>query len=222
MLTYDVVVPAWNAEATIAHTLESILAQTIPPDRVIVIDDGSTDGTVELARSVGVEVISQRKAGPGAATTRGLAMATATVVAMLDADDLWLPQKMERQLAVLSKATGPTAVTTLQREFRHGHVDDGRGEIRSGLNRSSLVLPLALARQVGPVIDPEGGRGDMVDWLRRVRASGILIREIDEVLVLRRIIAGSFSYGRDPLRDRGYIAVAYEALRARRRTSRKP
>lgn len=216
MLKYDVIVPAWNAEATIADTLASIRAQTCPPERIIVVDDGSTDGTAALARSSGAEVIAQRNSGPGAATTNGIAAASSGVVAMLDADDIWLPQKMELQLAVLAEAQAPTGVTTLQRQFRHGQADDGTGEVRAGLNRSSLAIPLVLARRVGPIIDPKGGRGDMVDWLRRVRASGVVIHEIAEVLVLRRIIPGSMSYGRDRLRDRGYLEVAHAALRARR------
>jgi glycosyltransferase involved in cell wall biosynthesis len=221
-VSYDVVIPAWNAEATLAETLRSVRAQTVPPQRIIVIDDGSTDATAELARAAGAELVSQPNAGPGAATTRGMATATADILAMVDADDLWLPHKMERQLAVLAAATVPTAVATLQRQFRHGHADDGTGEVRAGLNRSSLVLPLASARAVGPVLDIEGGRGDMVDWLRRLRASGVVIHEIDEVLVLRRIIPGSLSHGRDPLRDRGYLAVAYQALLAKRRSTGEP
>jgi glycosyltransferase involved in cell wall biosynthesis len=222
MLNYDVVIPAWNAEATLTDAIASVRAQTKPPDRIIVVDDGSTDRTVELALAAGAEVFSQSNAGPGAATTRGMAMASASVIAFVDADDIWLPNKMERQIAVLAAAIGPAAVTTLQRQFRHGHFDDGTGEVRPGLNRSSLILPLNLARNVGPIIDPEGGRGDMIDWLRRVRASGIVIHEIDEVLALRRIIPGSLSYGRDPLRDRGYLAVAHAALRAKRHNPNNP
>lgn len=222
MQAYDVVIPAWNAEATLGETLGSVFAQTVPPARVIVVDDGSTDGTPALARAAGAEVIVQANTGPGAATTNGIAAASAPILATVDADDLWHPEKMERQLAVLAAATRPTAVTTLQRQFAHGRPDDGTGEVRAGLNRSSLVVPLDLARQVGPVIDPPGNCGDMVDWLTRAREAGIALHQIDEVLAYRRIMPGSLSWRRDAQADRGYLFVAHAALLRNRQKAGKP
>ncbi len=209
---YDVVIPAYNAVATLAETLASVFAQTVAPVRVIVVDDGSTDATAAMARAAGAEVLQQANSGPGAASTRGIGAATSPILAMVDADDLWLPHKMERQLQVLADAVADAAVVSMQRQFRHGVADDGTGEVRKGLNRSSLVLPLALARQVGPINDMPGLRGDMIDWLQRARDNGVRIIELPEVLALRRIIPGSLSSGRDPERDRGYLAVARAAL----------
>lgn len=219
---YDVVIPAYNAAATLAETLASVFGQTVPPARVIVVDDGSTDDTAEIARAAGAEVLRQANSGPGAASTLGMAAATAPMLAFVDADDLWLPGKMARQLEVLNAEEGPAGVVSLQRQFRHGQPDDGTGEVRDGLNRSSLVMPLALARAVGPMQDMPGLRGEMIEWLARARMAGTRLITLQEVLVLRRIIPGSLSSGRDALRDRGYLAVARAALlRNRQRATAK-
>lgn len=209
---YDVVIPAYNAVATLGETIAAVFAQTVPPTRVIVVDDGSTDETAEIARAAGAEVLRQANLGPGTASTHGIGAATSPVLALVDADDLWLPQKMERQLHALAQAKEAVGVVSLQRQFRHGFPDDGTGEVRGGLNRSSLTLPLALARKIGPMTDMPGRRGEMIDWLQRARDMGVQFVELPEVLVLRRITPGSLSAGRDAERDRGYIAVARAAL----------
>jgi len=100
---YSVVIPAYNAGETIEDALRSILSQNIAPMAVIVVDDGSTDDTGARANAFDarVEVIRQENQGCGAATNRGLSAVTTPLVAFLDSDDLWLPGKAERQLALL-------------------------------------------------------------------------------------------------------------------------
>ena len=99
-----VVVPAWRARATIGRALASIAAQTVQPAEVIVIDDGSDDGTATAAgdalKALDLDgrVIEAQRRGAGSARNRGLGEATHPLVAFLDADDEWLPEKIERTL----------------------------------------------------------------------------------------------------------------------------
>jgi hypothetical protein len=72
------------------------------------------------------------------------------------------------------------------------------------------------ARRVGPVIDPPGDRGDMVDWIARARHLELRLDMLPDVLALRRIRPGSMSYERDAERDKGYARVAWLALQRRR------
>src|SRR5689334_21141299 len=100
-----VVVPVYNTLPYVADALESALAQTHRELDVVVVDDGSTDGSsgvvVELAaREPRIRVVRQPNAGLAAARNAGLAAAAGEYVAFLDSDDLWLPEKLERQLAV--------------------------------------------------------------------------------------------------------------------------
>jgi glycosyltransferase involved in cell wall biosynthesis len=91
-MRYSVVIPAFQASATIAEAVGSALAQELPPVEVLVVDDGSTDGTAEVAAAAGARVIRQLT-NQGAAVARniGLAASTASHVALLDADDTWFP-----------------------------------------------------------------------------------------------------------------------------------
>ena len=93
-----VVVPAYNAAEFLPFALRSLQQQTQPPEQVIVVDDGSTDGTLDVARQFGATCLQQLHAGPGAARNRGLAAATTEFVAFLDADDWYAPDKLERAL----------------------------------------------------------------------------------------------------------------------------
>lgn len=102
----DVIIPVFNGEKFVADAIQSAAEQTYLPKRIIVVDDGSTDGTVEvverLIRQVSVSVVLLRKenGGPNSARNLGLKQATSEFVAFLDADDEWEVNKLERQLAV--------------------------------------------------------------------------------------------------------------------------
>jgi glycosyltransferase involved in cell wall biosynthesis len=100
----SVIVPAYNAARTLESTLRSILVQTVTDYEVIVVDDGSTDGTARIAADAGAPVVCLCKPNGGVSTARnhGLAHAKGRYVAFLDADDLWEPEKLERQLALMT------------------------------------------------------------------------------------------------------------------------
>ena len=99
------VVGAYNAKEWIGETVSAILSQTHPPDEVIIVDDGSTDGTAdELARFGGeIRVVTQLNGGCPAAFNRAFAEAHGDYVAMCGADDVWEPAKLERQVAALTE-----------------------------------------------------------------------------------------------------------------------
>jgi glycosyltransferase involved in cell wall biosynthesis len=107
------VVPAYNAARTLLAAVESILRQTVGDIEVIVVDDGSEDDTAEVARGIGdprVRLVSQANGGASAARNTGIRNARGRYVAFLDADDLWLPDKLARQLALLGSRPNVHAV----------------------------------------------------------------------------------------------------------------
>ena len=101
----SVVIPAYNAEKHIARAIDSVLAQTRPADEVIVIDDGSSDATAEVVRSYGDKImfIQQENAGASVARNTGIKAATGDWIAFLDADDEWLPNKLQLQVSQLKR-----------------------------------------------------------------------------------------------------------------------
>lgn len=106
-----VVIPACNAQQTLADTLESALAQTCRDIEILVVDDGSSDQSASIAKGYAardgrVRLIEQANGGVARARNRGVAEARGAYIAPLDADDLWHPAKLERQLRAL-EAAGP-------------------------------------------------------------------------------------------------------------------
>lgn len=103
----SVIIAARDAAEYLPHTLESVFAQEFDDWEIVLVDDGSTDATVEVARGFGdrVRVISHEVArGPSAARNAGVERATSELVAMLDSDDLWAPRYLARQVALYDRA----------------------------------------------------------------------------------------------------------------------
>lgn len=108
-LTVAALIPTYNRREQVLQAIDSVLAQTRTVDEVIVVDDGSSDGTAETIRArYGplVRLFVQKNAGAAAARNRGIREARSKWVAFLDSDDVWLPTKIERQLSTLA-ALGP-------------------------------------------------------------------------------------------------------------------
>ena len=105
MTGVSVIVPAYNAAPFLGEALDSVFAQGLPVLEVVVVDDGSTDGTAEVARRFGrgVRVLTQPRSGSGQARNVGLAETTGELVAFLDADDVWVREKMAPQNPSLEK-----------------------------------------------------------------------------------------------------------------------
>jgi len=123
---FSVVIPAYNAQATLPDTLDCVLGQTVSPHEVLVLDDGSTDATPEIlaayaARDGRVRWFSEPNGGLAHARNYLIARATGTHVACVDADDLWHPAFLEAQATMIARF--PEAVAT----FTH-HVDFTDGE----------------------------------------------------------------------------------------------
>lgn len=99
--TVSVVIPCYNGEAFLAEAIASTLEQSCAPTEVLVVDDGSSDASADIARAFGhpVRLIQQDNAGTAVARNNGIRQARGEWIALLDADDLWHPQKLHRQLA---------------------------------------------------------------------------------------------------------------------------
>lgn len=116
--TFSVIIPAYNRRGYLLGCLESVAAQRHAPHEVIVVNDGSTDGTREAVEDMeGVQLIQQRNGGPGAARNRGAEVATADYLAFLDSDDLWFPWSLKAMAELIEQHGRPSLLFARFEDF---------------------------------------------------------------------------------------------------------
>jgi len=124
--TVSAVIPVYNNEAYIADAVKSVLSQTLLPTEIIVVDDGSTDGTAAALRTFGssIRYVYQQNRGEPSARNRGIRESTCEYIAFLDGDDLWLPNKLELQMEYLRRHPTCALVYTDMSTFNENGVID--------------------------------------------------------------------------------------------------
>lgn len=201
MISISVVIPAWNAALYIGDAIDSVLSQSLAPDEIIVVDDGSTDHTTECVRKFGsrITLIEQSNAGAAAARNRAVAEARGEAIALLDADDLMTRRRLELQGAVLAQYPECAIVLGRQLTFRSERermalADSkvGSPAARPGYVPSATMVRAAAFARIGP-FDPSLRIGDFLEWIRRAQSRSVPIKETDEVVAYRRLHQGSLS-----------------------------
>jgi len=192
-----VVVPAFNAADYLGEALDSIAAQTRPPVEVVVIDDGSTDGTPTIAEDRGVRCITQENAGPAAARNRGIKETVAPLIAFLDADDRFVPEKLDRQVAELHSTDAVACFTDAW-----NLVDGVRRDRKVRADMAGGAVHLADLLPGNPVIcSSVVVRRDALAEVGDFDADPVLVSTEDYDLWLRLLELGEMRYIADPLAD---------------------
>jgi len=195
----SVIIPVLNGEAYLDEALASVRGQAGGRTEVIVVDDGSTDGTADVvrARHGDVRYHYQENAGVGAARNAGLRLARGEFIAFLDADDYWLPGKLDRQLAVFRDRPETDAVFGHIRQF---HSPDLPAEARArilcpeapmpGELPSTVLCRRAVLDRVGP-FETQWKIGQDVSWIMRARECGLRMVMLPDVVYMRRLHANN-------------------------------
>ncbi len=193
----SVIIPVFNGERFIGAALESVRAQTRPVGEVIVVDDGSSDGTLDVvARFPDVVVLRQANAGPAAARNRGIAAAHGEYLAMLDADDLWPADRNEAMARMLDDDPTLGLVMGLQRLLIEpgaevpAWVPPGDPDT---IDPETLPKPTGIFltrrsvfEEVGP-FDEAMRHGEDTDWFLRSQDRGVRWEHLQQIVLIRRI-----------------------------------
>jgi glycosyltransferase involved in cell wall biosynthesis len=228
-----VVIPAYNSADYLAAAIASVRAQTLPVAEIIVVDDGSTDDSVRIALAAGAIVLEQENAGVSVARNRGISAASQPWIALLDADDLWQPDKLERQWRSLEAAPSATFSFCDFSQFDHRSVrnESVLREVHHHFqavervplgNGASLCDPLTLgaALLVQNVIQPSAllVRRDAISQLGGFDSKLLACQDYDFVLRLTRDSVGTFvdrplvRYRRHPAATTSNIPKSREGL----------
>ena len=216
----SVVIPAYNAERFLAEALASVFRNGVLPLEVIVVDDGSTDGTKDAVAGLPVRYLRAEHRGVAAARNIGWRAARGELLAWLDADDRWSPGRLEKQLAALASQESSDIVYGHVQQFR----SDSEGESLFGpplpgrLPGTMLVRREAFARVGG--FDEALRVGEFMDWLVRSRQHALNEVMLESVCLERRIHDSNLGIvARDRRRD--YLLVARRSLAQGRLTEPK-
>jgi glycosyltransferase involved in cell wall biosynthesis len=219
----SVIVPCYDAERYLGAALESACAQVPAPKEVVVIDDGSTDGSAALAEGFGglVRCVRQSHRGIGAARNAGLAEARGALIAFLDADDLWTPGSLACRLDLLAADAAVDCASGLTSAFispelpeetrRRLHCPPGTSR---GRGAGAMLLRRAIVEHVGS-FDETLAVGETIDWVARADAAGMKTVTASQITLLRRIHdASTGTRERDHRAD--YLQVLKRSLDRRR------
>ncbi len=204
----SVIVPVHDGERFLAEALESVRAQDHRPIELIVVDDGSTDRSAEIAGSFQeATVIRQDNAGPSAARNAGIAAARGELVAFLDADDLMLPHKLTAQVRYLTEHPDVGCVLARQEVQVEAGVEPPPwlrpdrlvGDPWGIQPLSAVVRRDDLARIGG--FDENLTHAEDQDLLFRLRAAGVRIEVLPEVVMVHRVHGSNMTYSLDTGRE---------------------
>lgn len=185
--TVTLVIPCYNAGSYVGEAIDSALSQTRPPDEIIVVDDGSEDDSSRVVRGFGdkVRYAWQENRGISGARNTGIAMASGSVVALLDADDLWPPDSLTVRLELMAGNPDVDLVYGRVVEFQ-GDQRQYRQISRPGRMAGAILVRRPVFERIG-LFDASLRIGEMIDWVARADAAGCLSAVTDSVVLLRRL-----------------------------------
>jgi glycosyltransferase involved in cell wall biosynthesis len=219
----SVIIPVYNGENYLTEAINSIRVQNYSPVEIIVVDDGSTDGTSTLARSLGPDIryIYQPNAGPAAARNRGLAVTHGDFIAFLDADDLWPQKSLHLRLTTLERAPNTMGVIGYTRGLMMSPAVTGMkpSHILSDPWYLPMLVGCGLFRRT--LIEKVGSFNSSLicsedlDWYLRLREANVHLTKIDAVTLHYRLHGHSLTNGRNSI-QRGVLHAIKLSLDRRR------
>jgi glycosyltransferase involved in cell wall biosynthesis len=220
------IVPVYNGSRFIADALRSIRAQSHPRLEIIVIDDGSTDGTHEIVKTVdsSIRCIRQANQGPAVARNAGVTLATGSYIAFLDADDVWAPNKLERQLDRFGERSDLEVSFTRMRNvsaeplIESDPLLDANAWPVTPFSPCTLLARRGIFDRVGP-FDPALRHGEDTEWFIRMMFLGVTYEVLPDILVERRIHSGNLTREQPPTPQVlvAYLKLALDRCRSERR-----
>jgi glycosyltransferase involved in cell wall biosynthesis len=211
------IIPSYNYGRYLAEAIDSVLSQTYPGIEVIVVDDQSTDDSVEIARGYGdrVRLVQVAHGGVSMARNTGVAVARGEYLAFLDADDVWVETKLARQVSALQADDALDIVFGHVQQFYSPDLDaDTRGRIvcppepQRGFHAGAMLLRAPTFARVGP-FEARWRAGEFIEWYSRAETLGLRTLMQSEVVMRRRLHAvNQTRRERDSLNDYPQILKA--------------
>lgn len=220
----SVIMPVFNTEKYVAEAIESVFSQTFRDLELICIDDGSSDRSVEVIKSFGDRVLllqNEQNCGIGKSRNRGMAVAKGRFIAFIDADDIWRPEKLEKQLKQFEKDSSLSVCFSMMQCFLSPELPEEIRKIRfcpteptPGYIAGTVILTREVMERVG-AFNEQLRIGEFIDWYTKAQDAGFKSAKLDDVLYLRRIHETNTGVNERPSRL-DYLKVARSVLARRK------
>jgi len=218
----SVIMPVLNGERYLGEAIASVRRQSIAPIEIVIVDDGSTDGSAALAATLGpdIRLIQGPHAGVTISRNRGIRAARGNLIAFLDCDDVWTDDKLATQVPILLKYTD---IKVVLGHTRRMWTTPGGGDMSNGVHVTepelALHLGAALIRrsifESVDAFDESVSRAEDWDWFMRVRERGLLVVVHPEVMLLYRRHGGNMT--NEETKDRAALVQMIHRSIGRRR-----
>lgn len=215
----SVVIPCFNDADYVAEAIYSVLNQTYPIWELICVDDGSTDQSLSIIKSIEssrLTILNQRHSGAAAARNRGVKVSTGNLLCFLDADDVWPPNKLERQIESIHDA-----------QISFGHIQEffdatieiqGSPRVMPGYSPITMMIRREDYLRVGE-FNEDFAVAEFIDWLSRAKYLKLSMSMENEIYAFRRIHPGNVGRLRKP--NANQYAVSLKAALDRKRSQSK-
>ncbi len=191
----SVIMTVYNGEKYVKEALQSIVDQTCPEKEIIVIDDGSTDNTVGIVTEFSNDLIYEytEHAGIAAGWNRGVQKATGAYLSFLDADDLWPPHKLQKQVSFFRENPGVDIVFGYAREFSSPELSTTKTDSQKrkqqdipGISAGTMMIEREKFLEIG-LFDSKWRKGIFSDWYLRATERKVSVYMDRDIFLHRRI-----------------------------------
>jgi glycosyltransferase involved in cell wall biosynthesis len=220
--TVTVIIPVYNAEMFLELAIESVFSQTYSSElQVIVVDDGSTDNSSSIAKNFpGVHYLHQSNKGVSAARNAGLELVKGDLIAFLDSDDIWKPEKLEEQVSYMEQhpeigITGTYAENFLEPDTElpaRIKANADWQKLEDHIIPSTMMVRASVFKEIGK-FDEEMIAGEDTEWLWRAKQADIKDYTIKKILVWRRFHGGNLSWMHAEDRNKRLLWIARQTIR---------
>ncbi len=219
----SVIIPVYNSEKYLAEAIESVLAQDYRPVEIIILDDGSTDNSADIAGSYAssVRYYYQPNNGLAAAQNKGLMISHGSYCSFLDSDDIWVPDKLTRQIHSFNDNPELDMVFGQVQQFQSPELDykmipQDEGSIVPGYSTGAMLIKRDSFFRVG-LFETKWHVGDFVDWYLKAAEMGLKSNMLPKVVMKRRIHGKNMGI-RERKHQADYVRILKASLDRRRKT----
>lgn len=220
----SVIIPVYNGERYLAEAINSVLNQNYQPIEIIVIDDGSTDKTSEIVKSFSSDVkyLYQNNSGTATARNYGISIAQGSFFAFLDADDLWVENKLEMQMKIFNNDSEVDIVFGKVKQFYSPELDENlkskiycNPDLMTGYIPSAMMVKRDSFYRVGE-FNSQWKQGEFADWYVRTTELNLKIVNLPNLVAKRRLHEKNKGIQEGKNHQSDYIRILKASLDRRR------